>query len=162
VDILSFRVFLNFNTVKNNLKFFQKTYGVKLTFTPAAMTTLAAHFEDTGRDPDYYDFIASGDLGKLGGDILRDLMAEKGVQLGQRYQDCGAMIFSKTQRAYQGGSGCGCSAVTLNTYITEKLLSGEFKRVLFLATGALLSTVSTQQGESVPGVAHAVVLEANP
>lgn len=127
---------------------------------PAAMTTMQAHFKDMGTAPEDYDMIFTGDLGKLGSDILRDLMAEKKYQLGQRYSDCGALIFDSKQKTMQGGSGCGCCAVTLNTYILDKMESGEWKKVLFLATGALMSTVTSQQGESIPAVSHAIVLEA--
>ena len=86
-------------------------------------------------------------------------MEKEGYSLKENYNDCGQMIFSKKQRAYQGGSGAGCSASVLNAYIIPKLKKGELKKVLFCATGALLSPLSTQQGESIPGVCHAVVLE---
>lgn len=125
----------------------------------AALTTLVAHFKDTNSGPDDYDLIVTGDLGKLGSDILQDLMQKEGYILGQSYHDCGQMIFSKKQRVYQGGSGAGCSASILNSYIIPKLKKGELKRVLFCATGALLSTTSTQQGESIPCICHAVEIE---
>jgi len=142
-------------------------YGVSDVFNmgaamaPAAMATLTAHFADTGTAPADYDHIFTGDLGKLGSDILRDLMAEKGYQMGQNYSDCGAMIFHRGQNTFQGGSGCGCSAAVLNSYIMDKLQDGTFKKVLFAATGALMSPTSSQQGESIPGISHAVVLESD-
>lgn len=126
---------------------------------PAAMSTLIAHFLDTKTSPDDYDLIVTGDLGKLGSEILRDLMEKNGFPLGQNYSDCGHMMYSNNQRTFQGGSGAGCSASVLNSYINKKVLSGEYKKVLFCATGALLSTLSSQQGESVPGICHAVVIE---
>lgn len=123
---------------------------------PAAMSTLIKHFEDTNTTPDDYDLIVTGDLGKLGSEILLDLMENKGYKLKDNYNDCGQMIFNNNQKAYQGGSGCGCSAVVLNSYILKKMDEGKFKRVLFAATGALLSTLSSQQGNTIPGICHAV------
>lgn len=126
---------------------------------PAGMNTLIAHFKDTNTTPDDYDLIVTGDLGKLGSDILCDLMKKEGYILGENYHDCGQMIFSKNQRVYQGGSGAGCSASVLNGYIIPKMQKNELKKVLFCATGALLSPTSTQQGESIPCICHAVSLE---
>lgn len=125
----------------------------------AAMTTLVAHFKDTNTNPDDYDLIVTGDLGKLGSDILCDLMEREGYILGNSYHDCGQIIFSKNQKVYQGGSGAGCSASVLNGYIIPSMKKGIFKRVLFCATGALLSPTSTQQGESIPCICHAIELE---
>jgi len=127
---------------------------------PSAAHTLKAHFKDTNRKPDYYDAIFSGDLGKLGETILRDLMRDAGYTLDHRYSDCGHLIFSDEQNLNQGGSGCGCSAVVLNSYIMDKLRKGEYKRILFIATGALMSPVSSYQGNTIPGIAHAVVIES--
>jgi len=126
---------------------------------PAAMSTLIAHFTETNTKPEDYDLIVTGDLGKLGSEILLDLMEKEGYKLGENYNDCGQMIFSKNQRVFQGGSGAGCSASVLNSYILAKLKQGELKKVLFCATGALLSTLSSQQGESIPGICHAIVIE---
>lgn len=123
---------------------------------PAAMSTLIAHFEDTKTTPDDYDLIVTGDLGKLGSEILLDLMENKGYKMKDNYNDCGHMIFKNDQKTYQGGSGAGCSASVLNSYIVKKMDSGVFNRVLFAATGALLSTLSSQQGETIPGICHAV------
>lgn len=128
---------------------------------PAAAATLIAHFRDTNTKPENYCAIFSGDLGKLGETILRDLLADSGYPLDpQRYTDCGRMIYDYKQHAYQGGSGCGCSAVVLNGFILDKLKAGGYKKVLFVATGALLSPVSSFQGNTVPGIAHAIVIEA--
>jgi stage V sporulation protein AD len=127
---------------------------------PAAAATLVAHFLDTKRTPNDYDAIFSGDLGKVGEEILRDIMKDEGFTLGANYNDCGRIIYCEEQNLYQGGSGCGCSAVVLNSFIMQKLRTGEYKRILFLATGALLSPVSSFQGNSIPGIAHAVVIES--
>ena len=106
-----------------------------------------------------YDLIVTGDLGSLGSQLARELCLKKGVDLENRYFDCGERIFTAAQNVKAGGSGCGCSAVVLNAYLLKELFSGVYRRVLFLATGALLSPESSQQGESIPGVAHAVALE---
>ena len=140
-------------------------YGVKdannmgAAMAGAACETLTEHFRDTNRCPDDYDLIVTGDLGKLGSEILRDLMEHRGYKLGRNYADCGHMIFGEDQRTFQGGSGAGCSASVLNSYILKQIDAGVFKKVLFMATGALLSTTTSQQGESIPGIAHAVVIE---
>ena len=126
---------------------------------PAAMNTLLAHFKDANTSPRDYDLILSGDLGKLGSEILIDLMEDHGYKLGLNYKDCGQIIFKRNQNVLMGGSGCGCSATVFNSIIMKKLMTGELKKVLLMATGALLSTTSTQQGDTVPGIAHAVVIE---
>lgn len=140
-------------------------YGIKdvnnmgAAMAPAAMSTLISHFKDTKTTPDDYDLIITGDLGKLGSEILMDLMEHNGWKLGKNYNDCGQMIFSDEQKTYQGGSGCGCSATVFNSFILKKMNEGVFNNVLFAATGALLSTLSSQQGDSIPGICHAVVIE---
>lgn len=126
---------------------------------PAAMETLLSLFKDTNTKPQDYDLIVSGDLGKLGSEILIELMKEKGYELGLNYKDCGQIIYKRRQNVLMGGSGCGCSASVLNSFILEKVRQGEYKKIIFMATGALLSTTSTQQGDSVPGIAHAIVIE---
>ncbi len=126
---------------------------------PAACDTIKAHLENLKRTVKDYDFIATGDLGKLGSEILIDLMEREGFILNQNYSDCGCMIYDKTERVFMGGSGAGCSASVLNSYILKKLKKGDFKRVLLVSTGALMSTTSSQQGETIPGIAHAVELE---
>lgn len=127
---------------------------------PAAMNTLVHFFKDTNTAPSDYDLIITGDLGKLGSDILRDLMASKGYPLGQSYSDCGHSIYSSTQKTFQGGSGAGCSASVFNAYIIEKLRKKELKKVVFVPTGALMSTTTNQQGDTIPAIAHLVVVEA--
>ena len=126
---------------------------------PAAMGTLVRHFEDTNSKPEDYDLIVTGDLGKLGSEILIDLMEDKGYKLGVNYCDCGQMMFRSKQETLMGASGCGCSASILNSFLLKKIKDGTYKKILFMATGALLSTTSSQQGDSVPGIAHAVVIE---
>ncbi len=126
---------------------------------PAACDTLCNFFADTNTKPNDYDFIATGDLGKLGSDILRDLMSKRGYELEQNYSDLGHSIYSFEEESYQGGSGAGCSASVLATYIVDKMLSKEFKKVLVVATGALMSTISNQQGDSIPSVAHLIEFE---
>lgn len=126
---------------------------------PAAMNTLVGFFKQTNTGPEDYDLIVSGDLGKLGSDILKDLMAGKGYPLGQNYMDCGHSIYNNEQKTFQGGSGAGCSASVLTSYILEKVESGEFSKVIFMATGALMSTTTNQQGDSIPSIAQLVVFE---
>lgn len=126
---------------------------------PAACDTLCNFFADTNTKPNDYDFIATGDLGKLGSDLLRSLIADRGYVLEQNYADIGHSMYSFDEESYQGGSGAGCSASILATYIIDKLLDKKFKKVLVVATGALMSTVSNQQGDSIPSVAHLVQIE---
>lgn len=130
---------------------------------PAAADTLTRHFADTGRSAADYDLIVTGDLGQVGHDILLALMDERWHSLNpDTYMDCGLAVFNQEQDVHAGGSGCGCSAIVLNSHILSRLRSGELHRVLFMATGALLSTTSSQQGETIPGIAHAIVLEGEP
>lgn len=126
---------------------------------PSACSTIKEHLKNTKHTVDDYDFIATGDLGKLGSEILIDLMEREGIILKQNYSDCGCMMYDKTERVFMGGSGAGCSASILNSYIIKKIKDGQFKRVLLVSTGALMSTTSSQQGETIPGIAHAVELE---
>lgn len=126
---------------------------------PAAMSTLIAHFKETNTRPEDYDLIVTGDLGKHGSEVLIDLMEEHGYILGDNYGDCGQMYYKLNQKVFMGGSGCGCSASVLNSYILQKVQEGVYKKVLFVPTGALLSTLSCQQGESIPCIAHAIVIE---
>lgn len=126
---------------------------------PAAMRSVLAHLQDTGRKADYYDLIVTGDLGALGSRVLKDLLWEKGVDVQKNHIDCGEIVYNVIEDEFQGGSGAGCSAVVLGSYIMDKLRKGELNKVLFVATGALLSTVSSGQGESIPCIAHAVAIE---
>ncbi len=142
-----------------------KDYGITdvnnmgASMAPAAIDTIKQHFQDTGRGPDDYDLIATGDLGKYGKDITSKLLKEYGYDIEEKYIDCGDEIYGSSQETNAGGSGCGCSAVVDCGYIYKNMLSGKLKRVLILSTGALLSTTSSLQGETIPGIAHAVAIE---
>ncbi len=129
---------------------------------PAAMETMISVFKDTNTKPEDYDLIVTGDLGKLGVEILLDLMETQGYKLGKNYGDCGQMMFYYDQNVLMGGSGCGCSATIFNSYIVERLKTGQLRNVLYIATGALLSTTACQQGESIPGIAHGIVIKSDP
>ena len=126
---------------------------------PAAAETIVTHFEDTGRTPDYYDMIVTGDLGSYGSELLFKLTRECNFDLQDKHEDCGKMIYRGLKNINCGGSGCGCMGSTLNGYFLKRMVEGEYKRILFVATGALLSPTSVQQGESIPSIAHAVVIE---
>ncbi len=124
---------------------------------PAAYSTICAHCSDFGVAPEDFDLIVTGDLGQVGKDLVLELARKDGLALGGRLTDCGTLVFdTETQDVHAGGSGCGCSAITLCGYLLEKLHSGKYKRILFCGTGALLSPTSTQQGLPIPGVCHAV------
>ncbi len=127
---------------------------------PAACDTILRNLEDFGRKESDYDKIITGDLGYVGQSILFDLVRKGGKDIKPNHMDCGMVIFDQnTQDTHAGGSGCGCAATTLSAYILPKIEKGEWKRVLFVPTGALMSTVSYNEGESVPGIAHGIVLE---
>ena len=141
-------------------------YGVKdsmhmgAAMAPAAADTIYQHLMDMGRSVEDYDRIITGDLGSIGQTILKELMGKKGIELKEAHEDCGMLIYDAgTQDTHAGGSGCGCAATTLAAYILPKLERGEWKRVLLVPTGALLSKVSFNEGQSIPGIAHGVVLE---
>jgi stage V sporulation protein AD len=144
-----------------------KDYGVNdvnnmgEAMAPAAVNTISQHFMDTGRTPDYYDLIVTGDLGIVGKRITKELIMEYGYDISNNYIDCGDEIFNhEKQLTNAGGSGCGCSAVVDCGYIYKNLLSGKLKKVLLISTGALLSSTSCQQGLTIPGIAHAVAIES--
>ena len=129
---------------------------------PAALSTIKAHFADIGRTADDYDLIVTGDLGQLGKDILLSLSLREGVPLGGKLTDCGTLVYDPlTQDVHSGGSGCGCSAVTLCGYLLQKLNTGKLKRILFCGTGALLSPTSIQQGLPISAVCHAISIEGD-
>ena len=127
---------------------------------PAACDTILQNLQDFNRSESDYDRIFTGDLGHVGQSILFDLVLAKGKDIKPNHVDCGMLIFDQqTQKTNAGGSGCGCAAVTLSSYILPRIESGEWEKVLFVPTGALMSTVSYNEGESVPGIAHGIVLE---
>ena len=126
---------------------------------PAALATIRAHFEDLHCNAKDYDLIVTGDLGQLGKDALLAMAQREGLELGGKLTDCGTLVFDLLrQDVHSGGSGCGCSAITLCGYLLDRINKGKYQNVLFCGTGALLSPVSTQQGLPIPGVCHAVAI----
>lgn len=126
---------------------------------PAAAETLLTHFKETSLKPSDYDLIISGDLGALGSRILKDLVWEKGFDIEKQHVDCGEIVYNINEEEYQGGSGAGCSSLVFCSYFYKLLKEKKVKKILLMATGALLSSLSSQQGESIPGIAHAVAME---
>ncbi|EMI10126.1 stage V sporulation protein AD [Anoxybacillus gonensis] len=127
---------------------------------PAAVDTIEAHIRDMGIDPSYYDLIVTGDLGKIGRTVSLDLLRKNGMELEEeRYQDCGLLIYREGQPVLSGGSGAGCSATVVYGHLLHRMKRGEIKRMLVVATGALLSPLTFQQGETIPCIAHAVAIE---
>ena len=126
---------------------------------PAAFDTLSAVFHDTETEPKDFDLIVTGDLGMLGHDIVVDLFARRGVDMSRNYDDCGLLLFDREEQdMHCGGSGCGCSASVLNGYLLRGMREKKWNRILFAPTGALLSPTSSFQGQSIPGICHAVIL----
>ena len=122
--------------------------------------TIKAHFNDLKTTPDSYDLIVTGDLGQLGKDILLTMAQREHLDIGGKLTDCGTLIFDTiNQDVHSGGSGCGCSAITLCGYLLNQFISGKYKKILFCGTGALLSPTSTQQSLPIPGICHAVCIE---
>ena len=128
---------------------------------PAACSTISLHLKATNTKPEDYDLIITGDLGALGSRILKHLLKKQGINVDSNHVDCGELIYNIDEKVFQGGSGAGCSASVFASYVYPKLKNKELNRVLFAPTGALLSTVSTQQGESIPGICHAVCVESS-
>lgn len=142
-------------------------YGIKdsmnlgAAMAPAACQTISQNLKDLNLQPSYYDRIITGDLGYIGKDILIDLLKQEGFDISKNHIDCGIEIYDReSQDTHSGGSGCACSAITLTGYILRKLQKKEWKRVLFVPTGALLSKISFNVGNTVPGIAHGVIIEA--
>ena len=136
-------------------------YGSIGTSSPAAYDTLSAFFRETGSSPRDYDLILTGDLGVLGHSIVLDFFRRDGLDLAGNYRDCGLLLYDREgQDMHAGASGCGCSAAVLNGYVLPGLREGRWRKVLFAPTGALLSPTSSFQGESIPGICHAVCLSA--
>ena len=130
---------------------------------PAALDTLIRFFRATGERPESYDAIVTGDLGFEGGKILEELMEAEGYPMRDRYTDCGQLIYDREgQDVHGGGSGCGCSAIVLGAYLLPRLTSGEWERILFMPTGAMMSPDSLKQGQSIPAVAHLLEIERLP
>ena len=138
------------------------TNNMGAAMAPAAYETLSAHFRDTGRGPDFYDLIVTGDLGELGSQLLLELFRRDGVELSN-HADCGLLIFRREEQdVHCGGSGCGCSAAVFTGYLLEGLRTGRWSELLFCPTGALHSPTTALQGESIPGICHAAALSARP
>jgi len=134
-------------------------HGQSHTSAPAAYDTISRFLKDTQTKPSDYDLILTGDLGHIGKNILIDAFHDDGIELGDRYNDCGVLIFDRqSQDTHAGGSGCGCSASVLCGHILKGMQEKRWNRILFCATGALLSPLTTQQGESIPSVAHLVCI----
>ena len=130
---------------------------------PAACHTLMRYFEESGRAPEEFDRIITGDLGHEGSSILCELMLAGGIDIRSRHDDCGMMIYSREyQDMHAGGSGCGCSAVVLASHLLPRLERGDLRRILFIGTGAMMSPASLQQGEAIPAVAHLVSIIRSP
>jgi len=137
-------------------------FNMGAAMAPAAADTIVAHFRDTGRGPEDYDLIVTGDLASVGHAIVKDVLSKDGLSMEKtEFNDCGLMIFDRGRQNFvmAGGSGCGCSAVVTYGHILKQMRQRELNRVLIVATGALLSPLSYQQGESIPCIAHAVALE---
>lgn len=142
-------------------------FGIKDSFNmgcamaPAAAWTIATNFKDFGRKPQDYDAIFTGDLGSVGQQALFSLLSDQHIDISDRHYDCGLIIYdTEKQDVHAGGSGCGCSAVVLSAHILPKLAKGEWRRILFVPTGALLNKTSFNEGQNVPGIAHGIVIEA--
>jgi stage V sporulation protein AD len=135
------------------------TFNMGAAMAPAARDTFLMNLKDMHRTVDDYDLIVTGDLGKFGSEMFVDLCAQSGVQVSDKHYDCGNAIFGSELKEGCGGSGCGCSAVVLNAYLTGQMESGNLNRVFFMATGALMSPTSGLQSDSIPGIAHGVILE---
>ena len=127
---------------------------------PAFADTLISHFKDTGRNPSFYDAIISGDLGYVGKEIVIDILKSKGYNIKSNYNDCGILIFDKaSQDTHSGGSGCACCGTVFSGYFFKQLKEKKIKKMLLIATGALMNSTTSQQGESIPGIAHAISIE---
>ena len=127
---------------------------------PAAVDSILTHFQDTGRAPSYYDLILTGDLGHIGKEITIDMMKTHGYNIKSNYNDCGVLIFDKNaQDTHSGGSGCACCGTVFSGYVFKQLQQKKVQKVLLVATGALTNSTSAQQGETIPGIAHAVSIE---
>ena len=132
-----------------------------MTFSPAAYETISTHLQTRNMKPTDFDLILTGDLGFVGSEILYDLFRRDGIDITKVHNDCGMMLYDRDkQDVHAGGSGCGCSASVLCGHILGRVRTGELKNVLFAATGALMSTTMVQQGESIPGISHAVHISA--
>ena len=130
-----------------------------MTFTPAAADTIERFLQQTNTQPSDYDRILTGDLGSVGSQLLCQLLFHRGLDISGVHEDCGNLLFDiKAQDVHAGASGCGCSAALVSTMFRRKIEKGELQKVLFVGTGALMSPLTVRQGETIPGIAHAVLL----
>ncbi len=135
-------------------------FNMGAAMAPAAVDTIVNHFQDMNIDPTYYDIIATGDLGKVGHNIASTLLSDKGLNMpAEKFTDCGMIIYKENQKVFAGGSGCACAATVTFGHFFNRMKRGEIKKILIIATGALLSPMSYQQRESIPSIAHAVSIE---
>lgn len=136
------------------------SFNMGAAMAPAAADTIVQHFKDSGKTPDYYDLIITGDLGRYGQELLIQLARKEAYELEDVLTDCGIEIFDpETQDTHAGGSGCGCAATVFTGYLYKEIKRGKWNKILFVATGAMLSSASAEQGETIPGVAHAIAIE---
>ena len=135
------------------------TNNMGAAMAPAVVDSLYDYFMESRTIPEEFDVILTGDLGSLGSRILKELIKKKGINIDNNHVDCGELIYNIAEEEYQGGSGAGCSAVVFNSYIYKMMTLKKYKRILFVPTGALLSTLSSQQGESIPGIANVIELQ---
>ena len=136
------------------------TNNMGAAMAPAASDSIVTHLKNTSTIPDDYDLIVTGDLGTLGSRIFKDLIWEKGFDVEKQHVDCGELVYNICEQEYQGGSGAGCSSLVFNSFLYKKLKEKKYNKILLATTGALLSSVSSQQGESIPGICHVVQLES--
>ena len=136
------------------------TNNMGAAMAPAASDSIINHLKNTNTVPEDYELIVTGDLGTLGSRIFKDLIWEKGFDVEKQHVDCGELVYNICEQEYQGGSGAGCSSLVFNSYLYKKLIQKKYRKILLATTGALLSTVSSQQGESIPGICHVVELES--
>ncbi len=136
------------------------TNNMGAAMAPAASDSIVTHLKNTSTVPEDYDLIVTGDLGTLGSRIFKDLIWEKGFDVEKQHVDCGELVYNICEQEYQGGSGAGCSSLVFNSFLYKKLKEKKYNKILLATTGALLSSVSSQQGESIPGICHVVQLES--
>ena len=147
---------VGFNSILELKLSFLKNYGSDLTIAPAAADTILNYFRASRATPSDFDLILTGDLGAVGSECLYDILATEGLDIVGRHNDCGLMVYGGEQDVHAGGSGCGCSASVLCSTVLPDMLDGKYDNILFVATGALMSPVSSMQGNSIPSIAHLV------
>ncbi len=154
-------LYTSFKSNNMDIIYFEKIYSLPLTMAPAAARTISDFLKDSESAPSDYDLILTGDLGYTGSELLYEILEkEQNIDIRAYHNDCGKMIFNlEEQDVNSGGSGCGCSASVLCSHIIKNMKKGRLSRVLFVATGALMSPTSSKQGNTIPGIAHAVLLE---